>query len=216
MKQNITISVEKSLLRKARALAAQRGASISAMLAQELLRIADRESEYALARRRALARGSLPHSTSVAGSVSPGRRCMIVKTFVDSNVLIYAHDADAGSKQRIAADRLRKLWESGAGLLSTQVLQEFYVNVTRKIASPLAAGAAREVVRDYAAWIESSVTAATIVRASEISEVWRVSFWDAMILAAGEQSGAEQLLTEDLIAGEKIAGIEIVNPFSGA
>ena len=141
---------------------------------------------------------------------------MIVKTFVDSNVLIYAHDADAGSKQRIAADRLRKLGESGAGLLSTQVLQEFYVNVTRKIASPLAAGAAREVVRDYAAWIESPVTAATIVRASEISEVWRVSFWDAMILAAGEQSGAEQLLTEDLIAGEKIAGIEIVNPFSGA
>ena len=141
---------------------------------------------------------------------------MIVKTFVDSNVLIYAHDADAGSKQRIAADRLRKLWESGAGLLSTQVLQEFYVNVTRRIASPLAASAAREVVRDYAAWIESSVTAATIVRASEISEVWRVSFWDAMILAAGEQSGAEQLLTEDLNAGEKIAGIEIVNPFSGA
>ena len=79
---------------------------------------------------------------------------MIVKTFVDSNVLIYAHDADAGSKPRIAADRLRKLWESGAGLLSTQVLQEFYVNVTRKIASPLAAGAAREVVRDYAAWID--------------------------------------------------------------
>ena len=141
---------------------------------------------------------------------------MIVKTFVDSNVLIYAHDADAGSKQRIAADRLRTLWESGAGLLSTQVLQEFYVNVTRKIASPLAASIAREVVRDYAAWIESSVTAATIVRASEISEVWRVSFWDAMILAAGEQSGAEQLLTEDLNAGEKIAGIEIVNPFSGA
>jgi predicted nucleic acid-binding protein len=71
-------------------------------------------------------------------------------------------------------------------------------------------------VRDYAVWIESSVTAATIVRASEIGEIWRVSFWDAMILAAGEQSGAEQLLTEDLNAGETIAGIEIVNPFSGA
>jgi len=139
-----------------------------------------------------------------------------VKTFVDSNVQIYAHDADAGSKQRIAAEQPRKLWESGAGLLSTQVLQEFYVNVTRKIASPVAASAAREVVRDYAAWIESSVTAATIVRASEIGEVWRISFWDAMILAAAEQSGAGRLPTEDLNAGEKIAGIEIVNPFSGA
>jgi predicted nucleic acid-binding protein len=141
---------------------------------------------------------------------------MIVKTFVDSNVLIYAHDADAGSKQHIAADHLRGLWDSGAGLLSTQVLQEFYVNVTRKIASPLSASAAREVVRDYAAWIESPLTAATIARGSEIGEVWRISFWDAMILAAAEQSGPEQVLTEDLNAGEKIAGIEIVNPFSGA
>ncbi len=137
-----------------------------------------------------------------------------MRTFIDSNVLIYAPDADAGSKQPVAADRLTELWESGAGRLSTQVLQEFYVNVTRKIGSPLAASAAREVVRDYAAWIESFVTAATIVRASEISEVWQVSFWDAMILAAAEQSGAEQLLTEDLNAGAKIAGIEIVNPFS--
>jgi predicted nucleic acid-binding protein len=76
--------------------------------------------------------------------------------------------------------------------------------VTRKIASPLPASAAREVVRDYAAWIESSVTAASIVRASEISEVWRVSFWDAMILAAGEQSGAEQLLTEDLNPAKRL------------
>jgi predicted nucleic acid-binding protein len=139
-----------------------------------------------------------------------------VRTFVDSNVLIYAHDADAGLKQRIAADQLRDLWNAGAGLLSTQVLQEFYVNVTRKIGVPLATVAAREVVRDYAVWVESAITAATIVRASEIGEVWQISFWDAMILAAAEQSGAERLLTEDLNAGEKIAGIEIVNPFVGA
>ena len=89
------------------------------------------------------------------------------------------------------------------------------MNVTRKIGIPLATIVAREVVRDYAAWVESSITAATIVRASEISEVWQISFWDAMILAAAEQSGAERLLTEDLNAGEKIAGIEIVNPFFG-
>jgi predicted nucleic acid-binding protein len=70
---------------------------------------------------------------------------MTARTFVDSNVLIYAHDADAGSKQRRAADYLTELWKSGTGLMSTQVLQEFYVNVTRKIGSPLAPGAAREV-----------------------------------------------------------------------
>jgi predicted nucleic acid-binding protein len=64
-----------------------------------------------------------------------------VRTFIDSNVLIYAPDADAGPEQPVAADRLRELWESGTGRLSTQVLQEFYVNVTRKIGSPLNAGA---------------------------------------------------------------------------
>jgi predicted nucleic acid-binding protein len=139
---------------------------------------------------------------------------MIARTFVDSNILIYAHDADAGSKQLRAADHLTELWTSGTGLLSTQVLQEFYINVTRKIGSPLTASAAREVVRDYAVWIESAITAATIARASEIGEIWQISFWDAMILAAAEQSGAERLLTEDLNAGQKIAGIEIVSPFS--
>src|SRR5580700_10701518 len=106
MKQNITISVEKSLLRKARALAAQRGASISAMLAQELLRISDREGASTKWRGGGRWRGSLRHSGSAVRSRFRGRRYTIVRTFVDSNVLIHAHDADAGSKQPIAADQL--------------------------------------------------------------------------------------------------------------
>jgi len=138
---------------------------------------------------------------------------MTARTFVDSNVLIYAHDADAGLKQHLAAAHLRELWTSATGLLSTQVLQEFYVNVTRKIPKPLAATAAREVVRDYAAWVETPITPATVARASEIAEIWQISFWDAMILAAAEECRAERLLTEDLAAGAKIAGIEVLNPF---
>lgn len=138
---------------------------------------------------------------------------MTVRTFVDSNVLIYAHDADSGLRQRRASEELAQLWASGAGLLSTQVLQEFYVNVTRKIKSPLTPGSAREVVRDYAHWVESAITPATIVRASEIGEVWQLPFWDGMILAAAEQSRATRVLTEDLGHGARIAGIEIVNPF---
>jgi predicted nucleic acid-binding protein len=102
---------------------------------------------------------------------------------------------------------------AGAGLLSTQVLQEFYVNVTRKIKPPLTPSAAREVVRDYAPWVESPITPSTVVRASEIGEIWQVSFWDGMILAAAEQSRADRLLTEDLSHGTRIAGIEIVDPF---
>ena len=138
---------------------------------------------------------------------------MTARTFVDSNILIYAHDADAGSKQQQAAVHLNDLWTSGTGLLSTQVLQEFYVNVTRKIAKPLATSAAREVVRDYAVWVEKPIMASTVARASEIAEVWQISFWDAMILAAAEECRAERLLTEDLAAGANVAGIEIVNPF---
>jgi len=138
---------------------------------------------------------------------------MTGKVFVDSNVLIYAHDGDAGDKQRRAAEQLGKLWENGLGRLSTQVLQEFYVNVTQKIKRPLARGRAREVIRNYALWVESPITPSTVVRASEISEAWRLAFWDGMILAAAEQDSADQLLSEDLSHGQLIAGIEIVNPF---
>jgi predicted nucleic acid-binding protein len=74
---------------------------------------------------------------------------MIARTFVDSNILICAHDADAGSKQQRAADQLTELWTSGTGLLSTQVLQEFYANVTHRIGSPLTACAAREVAGSF-------------------------------------------------------------------
>ena len=138
---------------------------------------------------------------------------MSVRSFVDSNVLVYAHDADAGERHRRAAGCLEELWATRSGLLSTQVLQEFYVNVTKKIATPLSRGAAREVLRDYAPWVESLATPATVIRASEVSEIWQISFWDGMIVAAAEQSRAERLLTEDLSHGARIAGIEIVNPF---
>ena len=134
-------------------------------------------------------------------------------TFVDSNVLVYAHDADAGERHRRAAACLEDLWSARSGLLSTQVLQEFFVNVTLKIGTPLSREAAREVVRDYAPWVESLVTPATVIRASEIAEIWRISFWDGMIVAAAEQCHAARLLTEDLNHGSRIAGIEIVNPF---
>jgi predicted nucleic acid-binding protein len=123
--------------------------------------------------------------------------------------LIYAHDADAGFRQRRASEELVELWVAGAGLLSRQVLQEFYVNVTRKIKPPLAPSVAREVVRDYAPWVESPIMPATVVRASEICEIWQLSFWDGMILVAAEQGRANRLLTEDLSHGVRIAGFEM-------
>src|SRR6266852_5416385 len=138
---------------------------------------------------------------------------MIDKTFVDSNILVYAHDFDTGSRQQRAAERLTELWDARAGRLSTQVLQEFYVNVTQKIKVPLSRSAAREVIRNYTPWVESWITPATVVRASEIGEIWRLSFWDGMILAAAEEIQAVQLLSEDLSHDQVIAGVRIVNPF---
>ena len=138
---------------------------------------------------------------------------MTGKTFVDSNILIYAHDFDAGQRHQQATQHLSELWASRSGRLSTQVLQEFYVNVTQKIKAPLSRSAAREVIRAYVSWVESLITPTTVVRASEIGEVWRISFWDGMILAAAEQTQATELLTEDLTHGQVIAGVRIVNPF---
>ena len=138
---------------------------------------------------------------------------MTGRVFVDSNILIYAHDLDAGTRHLRAAQHLKELWDSREGCLSTQVLQEFFVNVTRKIKTPLSRSAAREVVRNYSPWVKSWITPATIIRGSEIGEVWQLSFWDGMILAAAEQQKAGHLLTEDLSHGQVIAGVEVVNPF---
>jgi predicted nucleic acid-binding protein len=138
---------------------------------------------------------------------------MTGKVFVDTNILVYAHDADAGPKRERAAAVLRDLWDARAGRLSTQVLQEFYVNATRKIRAPLSPAAAREAVRNYASWVDSWITPDTVLRASEIAETWRLSFWDGMILAAAEQNRTDHLLSEDMSHGSIIAGIRIVNPF---
>ncbi|HEY6291734.1 MAG TPA: PIN domain-containing protein [Terriglobia bacterium] len=138
---------------------------------------------------------------------------MTGKAFVDSNILIYAHDRDSGAKHHRAKQCLSDLWDTGTGYLSTQVLQEFYVNVTRMVRKPLSPGQARAIVRDFSLWVRSLLTASTVVRASEISETWQISFWDGLILAAAEQDGATELLSEDLSPGQVIAGVRIRNPF---
>ena len=82
--------------------------------------------------------------------------------FVDSNVLIHAHDLDAGVKRERAVAKLRELWNSGGGRLSVQVLQEFYVNVTQKLATPVARSTAREIVKTYGVWVRRATTVETI------------------------------------------------------
>lgn len=136
------------------------------------------------------------------------------KTFVDTNVLIYAHDVDAKSKHEIAKDVLRELWARRAGVLSMQVLQEFYVNVTRKIASPLPKDKARLVVNSYSIWCVET-TPAEIATAFRIEDESQIGFWDALIIASAVKAGTQRILSEDLNAQQIIAGVRVENPFSG-
>ena len=136
------------------------------------------------------------------------------KTFVDTNVLIYAHDIDAGAKHEIAKRIMRELWSERTGLLSTQVLQEFYVNVTRKIASPLSKVSARAVINSYASWcIENTLV--DISTAFRIEDESQIGFWDALIIASAAKGGAMRLVSEDLNSGQTVMGILIDNPFAG-
>lgn len=137
---------------------------------------------------------------------------MTAKTFVDTNVLIYAHDVDAKEKREIARSALRELWNQRTGVLSVQVLQEFYVNVTRKIASPLPKDAARLVVNSYAVWCVET-TPAEITAAFRIEDESRIGFWDALIVAAAAKAGAIRILSEDLNAQQILAGMKVENPF---
>ena len=135
------------------------------------------------------------------------------KTFVDTNVLIYAHDVDAKAKHEVAKSVLRELWSGRSGVLSMQVLQEFYVNVTRKIASPLPKDAARLVVNSYSIWCMET-TPAEIAAAFRIEDEARIGFWDALIVASAAKAGTVRILSEDLNAQQMIGGIRIENPFA--
>jgi predicted nucleic acid-binding protein len=134
------------------------------------------------------------------------------RTFVDTNVLVYAHDIDAKAKHNAAKNILRDLWSTRTGVLSVQVLQEFYVNVTRKIPRPLARDAARQVVSAYSIWCIDAA-ASDVSVAFKIEDASKIGFWDALIIASAIKSGAARILSEDLNAGQVIGGIRIENPF---
>jgi len=134
--------------------------------------------------------------------------------FVDSNVVVYAHDPTTPDKHRAARALMERLWEERRGRLSVQVLQEFFWIATRKIPRPLAAKAALEIVRDLSAWPVFSPTAADVVAAGELAEASRISFWDALILQAARRSGADVVWSEDLNPGQVFDHVEVRNPFA--
>jgi predicted nucleic acid-binding protein len=135
------------------------------------------------------------------------------RIFVDTNILIYAYDVTAGQKHAIASDILADLWNARLGVVSTQVLQEFFVNVVQKIQRPVDIRLAKDIVKDLLKWHVVVNNGESILEAIDIHDRYGYSFWDAMIIAAAIKGRAAVLMTEDLQDGQTIGGVSIKNPF---
>jgi len=140
---------------------------------------------------------------------------MADKFFVDTNILIYAHDPRAGRKHERARQLIERLWRTGEGVLSTQILQELCVNLRRKAARPLPIDEIRRLIQDYLSWEIVVNTPEAVIEALEIGTRYKISFWDALVLQAAESSGAAVLYSEDLATGQTYGTIQVVDPLAG-
>jgi predicted nucleic acid-binding protein len=138
------------------------------------------------------------------------------KCFVDTNILVYAHDRSAGVKHQRARTLIEELWNAGTGVLSTQVLQELCINLRRKAANPLPVEEVRRLIREYSTWEVVTNTPASVLGALEIETRYKTSFWDALILHAAEDAGVSILYSEDLASGQRYGAIRVVNPLIGS
>lgn len=134
--------------------------------------------------------------------------------FVDTNVLVYLRDSTYPAKQRRAAEWMAHLWEAGAGRLSLQVLQEYYVTVTRKLAPGLSEEDAREDVVALGTWSPLAPDLELIEAAWSEQDRYGISYWDAMIVAAARRLACTTLLTEDLQDGQDLDGLAVRSPFT--
>jgi predicted nucleic acid-binding protein len=134
------------------------------------------------------------------------------KCFVDTDILVYAHDITHGTKHERARQLVSSLWESGDGVLSTQVLQELCVTVRRKVARPLSPEDTRKLIEDYLRWPAVVNTAESLLEALDLETRYQISFWDALIVQAATSCGAEILYSEDLAEGQNYGEVRVVNP----
>lgn len=137
-----------------------------------------------------------------------------MRVFFDTNILVYLYDADAPEKQERAREVFESEASAGHALLSTQVLQEFYVTVTRKLGTPMDAENAEQVVKHLTALPIVQIDAEIVLAAIGRSRGLQLSFWDALIVEAALAGGAHRLITEDLQHGRVIDGLSIENPFA--
>ncbi len=134
--------------------------------------------------------------------------------FVDTNILVYAHDRSAGARHDTAAALIQQLWTERAGCVSIQVLQEFYVTVTQKVGRPLSSEAASQIIGDLAVWTVHRPNVNDVLEAIQLQTRKQTSFWDAMILTSARQLDCATLWSEDLNSGQNYEGVIVRNPFT--
>ena len=139
----------------------------------------------------------------------------LVYQFVDTNVLVYAHDKSARKKHEQAKTLIEELWKAGTGCLSVQVLQEFYVTITQKVTQPLERESAVKIVEDLAFWKVYVPEAKDVLGAIDLQQRYMLSFWDAMIVWGAAQLGCQIVWSEDLNPGQVYEGVQLLNPFNG-
>src|SRR5262245_50748541 len=137
---------------------------------------------------------------------------MSARYFVDTNILMYAHDTAAGAKHERAKELVEDLWQSREGVVGTQVLQELAVNLRRKARWPFDAKAARQVILDYLSWHVVQNGGEAILDALEVEDRYKISFRDALIVEAAESAGPEILYSEDHSDGQRYGSLRVVNP----
>jgi len=137
---------------------------------------------------------------------------MSARYFVDTNLLVYAHDTTSGPKHEKARSLVERLWRDRSGAVSTQVLQELYVSLRRKARKPLPAEEARALVADYLRWEVVVNNGDSILEAIDLESRCKLSFWDALVVHAARASGAEVLYSEDMADDQVYDTVRIVNP----
>ncbi len=138
---------------------------------------------------------------------------MSAKVFLDTNILVYAHDNVVPNKREIAACLVTRLWREGSGVLSVQVLQELYVALTKRAAIAMDPEEVENILQDYLTWKIVINDATAVMDAIQIQRRYHISFWDALIVKAANQSGAKILYSEDLNHEQVYGEVKVLNPF---
>jgi len=136
------------------------------------------------------------------------------KIFLDTNIIVYAHDRSSGDKHANAREIMDYLWENRKGVISVQVLQEFFVCVTKKIFKPLPIKNARDILEYLSTWNVVANDKHITLKAIDIQERYQISFWDSLIIQAAIQGQARIVLSEDLPGGQVVKDLKILNPFT--